>query len=317
MSETDRSLIPAEGGLYASFTVDNIAAGDSHRLHRLLDWLGDQGVPATFFLIPYSYPNQATLYEDADLMKALERGLAEGHEFLPHGYDHELFECGIPDPLAVRDEAMMKRIARTLSREMFQLVHQHTRGKIGSTLDRGFRIFEATFGPESRPKGFRSGYHAFCRALYFALEDLGVRWSSTRTAVPCAWRATVGPDADEIVSWVGLTPYWVGGVLEIPHLANYGSHVSPADSELWLALAKRHLRACAREKAPFISSAYYTGLRCNGDPDEWKDNGFSVYEQVIAAAREEFGAQWVKLSTIADAALAKPSAWPQRDEFRR
>jgi len=109
----------------------------------------------------------------------------------------------------------------------------------------------------------------------------------------------------------------VGDVLEIPHLANYGSHVPPADSELWLNLAKRHLRACAREQAPFISSAYYTGLRCSGDPDEWQDTGFHIYEQILATARGEFGAQFVKLSTIADAALAKPKAWQQRDEYKR
>jgi hypothetical protein len=243
--------------------------------------------------------------------------VAEGHEFLPHGYDHELFECGIPDLLAVRDEAMMRRIARTLSREMFQLRHAHTRGKIGATLSRGLKIFEATFGPDRKPRGFRSGYHAFCRDLYFALEDLGIPYASTRTAVPCAYRAVVTPEADEVVPWVGLLPFWVGGLLEVPHLANYGAHIPPIDVPLWVKLAERHLRQCVKQQAPFITTCYYAGLRCSGDPAEWRDAGFAAYEQVVARAREQFGAQFVTLGTIAEAALAKPGAWLHRDEYRR
>jgi peptidoglycan/xylan/chitin deacetylase (PgdA/CDA1 family) len=317
MADTERALVPADGGLYGSLTIDNISAGDAHRLAKLLDWLAACELRATFFLIPYSYPNQATLYEDAELVATLRRGLAEGHEFLPHGYDHELFECGVPDLLAVHDEAMMRRIARTMSREMFQLVHTHTRGKIGSTLDRGIKIWDATFGRDARPTGFRAGYHAFCRALYFALEDLGIRWSSTRTSVPSAWRPIVTPEADEIASWVGLHPFWVGGVLEIPHLANYGAHVAPEGIGDWVALATRHLEACRRAQAPFVPVTYYSGLRCSGDPDPWRDQGFAAYERVIDLARTDYHVQFVPLGTVADAALATPEAWLHRDEYRR
>ena len=318
MAETDRVLVPSEGSLYAALTIDNLSAGDGHRLVRLLDWLGDRDLPATFFMIPYSFQNQAALFDDDELVAAMQRGIDEGHEFLPHGFDHELFECGMPDLLAVRDEQMMSRIARTMSREMFQLVHQHTRGKIGATLERSMRIFETALGEEHRPTGFRSGYHAFCRGLYFALEDLGIKWTSTRTAVPGAWRRVPTADADEVVSWVGLLPYWVGDVLELPHMCNYGYHITPDTLGLWQAVAQRHLRQCARERAPFIAVAQYAGLRGNGDPESCRDLGFASYEAVIKTAREEFGCQWVTAGTIAQAALAKPrGTWPNRDEFRR
>jgi len=318
MAETDRVLVPCDGGLYASLTIDNLSAGDAHRLVRLLDWLGERDVRATFFMIPYSFQNQATLFEDGELVAVIQRGLDEGHEFLPHGFDHELFECGVPDPLAVRDEQMMNRIARTMSREMFQLVHQHTRGKIGSTLERSVRIFETALGEDHRPTGFRSGYHAFCRGLYFALEDLGIKWTSTRTAVPAAWRRQPTPDADEVVSWVGLHPYWVGDVLEVPHLCNYGYHVTPANIDLWQSLAQRHLRQCVREQAPFIAVAQYAGLRGSGDAEDCRDLGFDAYDRIVRMARDEFGCQWVTCGTIAEAALDKPKAtWPNRDEYRR
>ena len=305
--------MPAEGGLYASLTIDSMGAGDGAQLQRLLTWLGERDVRATFFLIPYNYSMRSTLVEDPELMAAVRRGLDEGHDFQQHGYEHELFECGIPEPMAIRDDAMQQRLARTMSREMFQLIHQHTRGKIGTMLGRGLRIMTAALGEDHAPTGFRSGYHAFSRAMYFALEDLKLRWTSTRTAVPAAWRRVLEPGSEEIVSWVGLLPYWVGDVLEIPHLANYGYRLTPATMDDWLGLAGRHLGACAEAGAPFIPVASYGGLR----GDERDDLGFRAYEEIIDRARGEHGAQWVTLRTIADVALAKPKAWQTRDEFRR
>ncbi|MCC7490815.1 MAG: DUF2334 domain-containing protein [Fimbriimonadaceae bacterium] len=313
---SDTSRVVHATGLYASFTVDDLSAGDGRRVGRLLQWLADQELRATFFVIPFSYPNQAPLDEDADLVAALRDAVAAGHEVQPHGYDHELFECGLPDLMAVQDEAMLGKVARALSREEFQLRHTHTRGMIGARISRALRILASAF-PGYQPSGFRSGYHEFCRELYFALEDCKIRWSSSRTATPQAYRPRVTEGSDEVISWIGLLPYWVGGVLEIPHCADYGSHLPPEDIAAWVGLARRHLAACEDARAPFVCCAHMPGLACAGDPPGWRDAGYRSYEQVIAAARQDFGAEFVTLGELADHALATPSFWPQRDEYRR
>ncbi|MCZ7599909.1 MAG: hypothetical protein M5U09_22240 [Gammaproteobacteria bacterium] len=156
------------------------------------------------------------MLEDPELVAALQAGLEAGHAVLPHGYTHELFECGLPDLMCVAEESMMKRIARTLSREEFQLRHQHTRTKDGLPLQPGRGVVRAV--GRRAPQGFRSGYHEFCREMYLALEDCGFKWSSSRTATPGAWRSEVTREADEVVTWVGLRPYWVGDIARDPAL---------------------------------------------------------------------------------------------------
>jgi len=316
MSESRQMTHPSDTGLLACLTIDDVSAGDGVRVRRLLDWLDEQQVRASFFVIPFSVGNQAPLTEDAELVTALHEAAEAGHEFHPHGYDHELFECGLPDLMCIHDEQMMQRIARTLSREEFQLRHTHTRGMIGARISRSLRIMQAVFDGY-RPAGFRSGYHEFCREMYFALETCQVRWSSSRTAVPNALARQVTSEADEIVSWVGLLPYWVGNVLEIPHLADYGSHIAPHEKSAWVDLARRHLAMCEDAKAPFVATAHQPGLACAGDPADWRQTGYAAYREVIAVARDEFNAEFVTMGEIAERALATPHYWAQRDEYRR
>ena len=120
-------------------------------------------------------------------------------------------------------------------------------------------------------------------------------------------------EADEIVPWVGLRPYWVDRVLEIPHLADYGTHIPATDIDDWVALARRHLTICADARAPFISVAHHHGLSCYGDPEDWRDAGYQAHRRVIEMARQEFGARYVPLSEIADRALVKQHVWLRRD----
>ena len=302
-------------GLLASLTIDDVAAGDGPRIRTLLEWLRELDLRATFFLIPFSFANRAVLDEDVELVAALREAQDQGHEYLPHGYDHELFECGLPDLMCLDDDGMLARIARTLSREEFQIRHSHTRGMMGARINRSQKILEQAFG--AKPVGFRSGYHEFCRELYFALENCGIQWSSSRTAVPAAWLRTITEEALEVVPWVGLLPYWVGSVLEIPHLADYGSHLAPEDVDARVELASQHLALCEESHAPFVAVAHYSGLSAAGDPHEWRDSGFRSYERVIALAREKYNAQFVTMSEIAARAMATPHYWPQRDEYRR
>lgn len=309
-------MVPAGGGLYGALTIDDVAAGDGARLEPVLEWLDRHKLRATFFAIPYSDPNQATLYDDPQLLALLQQAIAAGHEVLPHGYDHNLFECGLPELMAVSDDAMMSKIARTLSREEFGLRHSHTRGMIGARLEKSVKIFEEAFDGV-KPKGIRSGYHTFCREFYAALEILGFEWTSTRTAVPGAWRPTLEAVDGEVLPWVGLQPYWVGQVLEIPHLCDYGSHVAPETVDGWVELGRRHLQQCQERGAPFIPVAHPAGLRCSGDPKEWRNSGYAAYDQLLKIAREEFGVTFVPLSEIADRAKAQPEAWLVRDPWQR
>ncbi len=316
MSEVPVQAGLSATGLYACFTVDDVAAGDGHRIHYLLDWLDELDLRATFFVIPFSYANQATLDEDLELVAALRQAAERGHEFQPHGYDHELFECGLPDLMCIGDDHMLSRVARTLSREEFQLRHSHTRGMIGARIARSLRVLQTVFG-EGQRFGFRSGYHEFCRELYFALETCRVQYSSSRTATPAAWRRQVIEDADEVVPWVGLLPYWVGDILEVPHLADYGSHIPHRDIDDWVYLAERHLAACEEARAPFVSVSHQPGLACFGDAPEWKNAGYESHARVIDMARRDFGAEYLTLGEVVERALATPHYWAQRDEYRR
>jgi len=311
----DQQASARPGRLRVCFCVDDVAAGDGRRIGRLFDFLEELGVPASLFVIPYSLETQATVLEDPELVKALQAGAEAGHAVLPHAFTHELFECGLPDLMCIGEEGMMKRIARTLSREEFQLRHQHTRTKMGALFSQAAALFEQLTGEP--PRGFRSGYHEFCREMYLALEDCGFKWSSSRTAVPGAWRSNVGREADEVVTWVGLRPYWVGDILEIPHCADYGSHLPPSEVNDWVELARRHMQACREQGGPFVCTCSQAGLGCVGDPQAWRDTGYRAYQQVIALAREEFDAEFLSLPAYAEDALAQPDKWLRRDEYRR
>ena len=84
-----------------AFTVDDVAlAGWStpDHLRRLYDFLDEEQIPATFFVVPEA-EDGTPVSRQSGYAAALAEGLKRGHEFAQHGITHDRFEVGIPPPM--------------------------------------------------------------------------------------------------------------------------------------------------------------------------------------------------------------------------
>ena len=78
-----------------AFTNDDPGMQQPELFAELLDFLDEQQVPGTFFVVPFA--GHQPLDTKPEWVALLQRAQASGHELAHHGYTHETpFEFGVP-----------------------------------------------------------------------------------------------------------------------------------------------------------------------------------------------------------------------------
>ena len=151
--------------------------------HRVQQFLAAEEVPATFFVVPRGDEGAWRLDRDPEWLAAVRDAEARGHDCQLHGLDHQgpefgpfvrcIYALGGPSY-----EAQMEADAR-------QFGHLWRRDAFVAKLQTAVEIFSGAFG--RAPLAFRSGALSQCPALYDALADVGIRYTSNLITDPRGW----------------------------------------------------------------------------------------------------------------------------------
>jgi peptidoglycan/xylan/chitin deacetylase (PgdA/CDA1 family) len=256
-------------------TNDDAGSQEPELFRELLDFLAAQQVPATFFVVPTA--GGVPLDRKPEWVDLLRRARDEGHELELHGFQHGVFEFGVPPGFML--DIIPEAKARW-EREPDVIQAPHTRAALGSKIARGLEILDRALGVQ--PRGFRSGCLATSDEMYQALADHGLRWSSNRVINPMGWRYINGQyDAGE--PWqanVPPHPHPYKGLIEVPMLSEYTWLLGPADEERQFDLLRRDYERARAASGVFVSLSHYYAMT---GPYA---TGLRVYERAFEHARE-------------------------------
>jgi len=259
-----------------ALTNDDAGGEQPGSFQELLDFLAQQEVPATFFVIPAS--GGQPLDKKPEWMALLHRALNEGHDLQLHGFNHGRFEFGVPPGFML--DIMPEAKARW-QHEPEVIEADHTLEVLNDKIARGKEIFHRSLGYE--PQGFRSGCLAICDNMYQALADQGFRWSSNLVVNPVGWRY-INRDYDTGEPWKGDVPPrpfpHKAGLMEVPMLSEYTWFLREEDLDRHFELIKDDFDRTRQVSGVFVTLSHYYAMT-----GEWS-TALRVYERLFAYVRE-------------------------------
>ncbi|CAN5828137.1 hypothetical protein BH10CHL1_BH10CHL1_41680 [soil metagenome] len=269
-------------------TNDDPGAQEPELFAELLDFLAEQQVPATFFVIPAS--GGKPLDQRPEWLTLLHRALDEGHELQHHGYIHTAFEFGVP-PNFMLD--IMPESKAQWQRDPTPFSAQHTQAILTDKLLKGREIFKNTLGYE--PLGFRAPCVAICDNMYAALHDLGFEWSSNIVINPMGWRY-INRDYDAGEPWqtaASPRPFQhPAGLIEAPVHSEYTWYLTDEDIDRHFELAKSDFDRARQAGDPFVAMSHYYAMT-----GKWSA-GLRVYERLFEYARQLGNVRFVTLGQM-------------------
>lgn len=273
-----------------AFTNDDPGMQQPELFGELLDFLDVQGVPATFFVVPYA--DYQPLDAKPEWVALLQRALATGHEIAHHGYTHETpFEFGVPPGFMLDIIPDAKTRWQTAPESVALL---HTAEVLRTKLEQGREIFQRTLG--LIPTGFRSPCLGMCETTYVTLSAMGFQWSSNQVINPMGWRY-INRDYEAGEPWTpGLPPRpfrHAAGVTEIPMHSEYTWYLEAGDVERHFQLVKADFDQARANGDAFVVLSHYYAMT-----GQWA-TGLQVYERLFAYARALGDVRFVTLSQLA------------------
>jgi peptidoglycan/xylan/chitin deacetylase (PgdA/CDA1 family) len=263
-------------------TNDDAGSQQPELFGELLDFLAEQRVPATFFVVPAA--GGVPLDEKPEWVDLLHRALDEGHELQHHGFNHGVFEFGVP-PRFMLD--IIPEARERWQREPEAVRAEHTLGIMRQKIAQGKEILTPILGYE--PRGFRSGCLAICDDMYQALSEHGFAWSSNLVVNPMGWRY-INRDYDAGEPWQADVPphpfpYKVAllpeaGLIEVPMVSEYTWLLQPEDLERHYDLICRDYDRARHDSGVFVALSHYYAMT-----GEYA-TGLKVYERLLNYARE-------------------------------
>ena len=272
-----------------AFSNDDAGMQEPELFAELLDFLDEQKVPATFFVVPHG--GDKPLDQKPEWHGVLQRALDAGHDLEHHGFDHgSCFEFGIPPYFMLDILAPETQAAYAQTPEQFTRHHGYDR--LVDKLLRGREILSRILG--YTPRGFRAPCLAMCDNSYRALHDLDFVWSSNEVVNPMGWRY-INRDYDRGEPWqptVPPHPYRHNGVIEAPMHSEYTWYLEPGDVDRHFALIKADFDRTRAEGGAFVVLSHYYAMT-----GKWA-TGQEVYRRLFAHARDTGDVRFVTLSQL-------------------
>lgn len=279
-----------------AFSNDDAGMAEPELFRDLLDFLDEQAVPATFFVVPHA--GGKPLNQKPEWLALIERALAAGHDLEHHGFDHSsCFEFGIPPYFMLDILAPETQAAYANTPEQF--TQHHGYAQLKERLIRGRDILSPIFG--YIPRGFRAPCLAMCENSYQALHDLDFTWSSNQVVNPMGWRY-INRDYDRGEDWqssVPPHPYPAHGIIEAPMHSEYTWYLEAGDIDRHFELAKRDFDRTRAEGGAFVVLSHYYAMT-----GKWAA-GKEVYRRLFAHARASGDVRFVTLDQLV---AAQPAA---------
>ena len=246
------------------------------RARRFFD---DQGVPASFFVVPRGEGGWQLDRQD-DWLAALHAAEADGHDCQLHGLDHGNCEFGpYPEMInALGGDPEAKLQANTAS-----FGHLWRPDPYADKLRIALGIFEAAFGRQ--PQCLRTGALSQTPELYEVAADAGLKYVSNKVLDPRGWKYII-EQYDDPGDWdpeVSPGPYWLTDrVICLPIASEYAWYLTPEKIERHLALALDDLQRIYAAGGVFILICH---VQCVGAEDGLS---MQLLSRLFSAARQEY-----------------------------
>jgi len=273
-----------------AFSNDDAGTQEPDLFAEVLDFLDEQGVPATFFVVPHA--GNVPLDQKPEWRKLLDRALDSGHELQHHAYSHDsCFEFGIPPNFMI--DILPAEVQEAYARSPEQFTQAHGYATLREKLEKGREILIQVLGYV--PRGFRAPCLSMCDNTYRALHDLDFEWSSNLVVNPMGWRY-INRDYDRNEPWVAEVPprpfRSKEQVTEAPMLSEYTWYLTSEDVDRHFALVKADFDRVRSESGAFTVLSHYYAMA-----GQW-DAGQEVYRRLFAYARETGDVRFVTISQL-------------------
>lgn len=259
--------------------------GIFNRARRFFD---DQGVPATFFVVPRGAGGWV-LDEQPDWLEALHGAEAAGHNCQLHGLDHQNCEFG-PYPLMIcalhGDGA-----EAALASDTANFGHTWRRELFVEKMDTALDIFRRAF--DRSPQVFRTGALSQTPELYEIMADAGMKYCSNFVTDPRGW-AYIIEHYDDPGDWdpnVPAGPYQLTDrITDLPIISEYAWYLTEEKIAPHLALAVEDLGRVYDAGGVFL---FVCHVQCVGAEDGLS---MKLLSQLFDIARRDFN---VEFQTVA------------------
>lgn len=273
-----------------AFTNDDAGQQQPELFADLLDFLDEQQVPATFFVVPHG--NDKPLDQKPEWLRLLQRAQDAGHDLEHHGFDHSsCFEFGIPPNFMM--DILAEDVQAAYAQTPEQFTQHHGYARLRDRLEQGRAILQRCFGYV--PRGFRAPCLAMCDNSYRALHDLDFVWSSNQVVNPMGWRY-INRNYDRGESWQPDVPPHpfptTGGLVEAPMHSEYTWYLEPSDVERHYDLILADYERTRAEGGAFVVLSHYYAMT-----GQWAA-GLEVYRRLFAHARATGDVRFVTLSQL-------------------
>ncbi len=273
-------------------TVDD--AGLSQPLDveaRSIAFFESLGVRASFFVIPET-PEGRCIADDAGWLARARSYEQRGFDYQLHGWRHEGFEFGPPEP-------WMARIcgAEAIAAEAEGFVgmrplwsDEALRGKLRRAMAGFGRAFDRS------PQVFRAGCLAAAGDAFRIMGEMGLRFDSDKIVNPRAW--------DFIAEEFGSTRPWdprvppapyrlTEAVVELPCIGEYAWTPTAATLPRFVALAREDLERVHAAGGLFILMCHQQRIG-----DQQDDLPRRALAEVVGMARQEHHAELLTLREV-------------------
>lgn len=276
------------------FTVDDVCYegySTEEHLYNLLEFWRKEDIKATLFVVPLA-PGKK-LKERVGYIKLLKQAISQGHEIAQHGLEHNRFESGIPPPM-ILDLPHEGPARERLARHREEIEKSHTLKNLRRMLRDGRQILEQAL--RYPIKGFRAPSGAICKNLYYALQEEGYGYDSSKIFQEAGW--------DIIKRKKDILPRPITrnlfnsqqtgrNLLVLPITSEYTWYLKKEVYNMALGLARHDFDACLESEIPFIPLCHVSPIQ-EGE----NDCGFELYRRLIDYARKKSSASGLELEML-------------------
>ena len=273
-----------------AFSNDDAGTQEPDLFAEMLDFLDEQHVPATFFVVPNA--GNVRLDQKPVWRALLDRSLDSGHELQHHAYRHDsCFEFGVPPDFMI--DILPVEIQDAYARSPEQFTQAHGYETLRDKLEKGREILTRVL--DYVPRGFRAPCLSMCDNTYRALHDLDFEWSSNLVVNPMGWRY-INHDYDRNEPWAADVPprpfRSKEQVTEVPMLSEYTWYLTSDDVDRHFALIQADYDRVRAERGAFIVLSHYYAMG-----GKWSA-GQEVYRRLFDYAREKGDVRFVTISQL-------------------
>ena len=269
--------------IFFGMTVDDVALADwckVENFRKLIDFFDDEGIPATFFVVPMDEESGLPFNElPGGYVEIIQAAQQRGHAFAQHGLCHNRFELGIPPDmiLDLPHEVENKRYARENAEA---LAKEHSTENCRATLRKGREILEKALGFPIR--GFRAPALQESPGMFQALFEEGYFFDSSACLQETGWdyildRMDVPPREITRERWQQLRRKFQGCLL--PLTCDYTWYLTPEKYAAAMRLAQHDFRQSIEADIPFVTV-------CHVDP-VFEGEGIRFLHELFEFARNE------------------------------